>query len=133
MLEDGKWFTLESYVDGDYEVSVEGTNIGDIPEDKIDEVDPDYYQVYYKPPWEMLIAPTKIEPSAEAIHSALSLVKKSPKFLGLNARLNVLRGLFVKLWDKSKEQGYCIICRKIGSHDANCSLDQAMRVLRSTT
>lgn len=132
MLENNQWFTLESYVDGDYDISIEGTNLGEIPEDKFATSEPEYYQVYCKPPWKMLIAPTKTEPSAEAIHSALNLFSKTPQFLGLDARVKVLQTLFVKLWDKSKEQGYCTVCRKIGSHVDDCVLDRAMRILQST-
>ena len=132
MLEENEWVALETYEDGDYDITIEGTSVGEIPEDLYETSDPDYYQVYCKGPWRLLISPTKFEPSADAINSALQLLKKSPEYLHLNARLNVLEELFTRLQNKSKEKTYCIVCGKsvkTSSHDDDCDLEQALRIL----
>lgn len=123
------WEIIEEYKDGDHDVVVEGVY------ESRSNIHAKVYQVVYKTPWRMLIGPTKREPSSNEIHSALSLITDSPKYVRANIKANLLAGLFLRLNSMSKQKGFCIVCGRTGAgtsptHDATCVLDKALAIIQ---
>ncbi len=126
------WVTIEEYLDTDNEVTVEGLFLNTTEDDE--KAEPDLYQVFFKPPWRLLIAPTEDVPTASDIHSAIKLAVTPPEMMYHRACTNLLQGLFVRILDMNKERGYCIVCgktEKSGGHESGCILWQAVNSLHA--
>ena len=123
------WEIIEEYKDSDHQILVEGVY------ESNDKMYAKVYQVVYKTPWRTLIAPTARAPSSSEIHSALSLITDSPKYIHANIKANLLAGLFLRLNSMSKQKGFCIVCGRTGAgvspiHDTGCALYKALAIIQ---
>ncbi len=126
------WEIINQFKDDDHEVIIEGVY------EFRDSINAKFYQVVYKTPWRTLIKPTGRMPSTSEIHSALSLITDSPKYVRANIKLMLLTGLFLRLDSMGREKGFCIVCGKNSagsspSHDGNCILNKALVIIQKQT
>lgn len=132
--DDDDWVVLEKYEDNGNEILVEGTSGDKTPEKPGENWVPNQYQVVYKAPWQVLIGRTNTEPNIEQIRAAINLAENPPKLMHAAARLGLMEGFLLTLYDMSKERGYCMSCGLAGAmqHQNNspCVLAKAIRVIQ---
>lgn len=131
--DDDDWIVLENYDLLDHSILIEGTSGDKTPEDPDSNWNPDYYQVVFRSPWQILIGRSTKRPNFEQIKAALNITSRPPELMKSKVRISILEGFISSLNDISKQRGFCIACGLAGAmqhnNDSPCALERAMRTI----